>query len=341
MKKKVVLTGMRTTGVLHLGHYVGALKQWIDVQNTGEYECYFLLADVQALTTHANNPALLTRSIREVVLDWLSVGLDPINLPYVHFVQQSQVPERHELSILLGMVARYGEVMRDPTLKSELEHQSDASMGFLYYPVDQIADIHMVDPMAQGAELLVPVGEDQLPHLELAREVARRANHMYGTSFTPCDGLVGHIGRLVGTDGNSKMSKSMGNTINLSDDDKTISKAINGMPIDPTRSGKGGHTKPGDPDKTVAFIYHRAFNPNIDEVAEMEELYRTGNIGDGDVKKRLKEVLAEFLAPIRARRAQYDNANLAEIVLDGTMAARDACRPVVASLRESMHLLLP
>ena len=133
----------------------------------------------------------------------------------------------------------------------------------------------------------------------------------------------------------------MGNTINLSDDDKTISKAINGMPIDPTRSGKGGHTKPGDPDKTVAFIYHRAFNPNIDEVAEMEELYRTGNIGDGDVKKRLKEVLAEFLAPIRARRAQYDNANLAEIVLDGTMAARDACRPVVASLRESMHLLLP
>ena len=252
--KKAVLTGMRTTGELHLGHYVGALSQWKEIQDSGEYECFFLLADVQALTTHADNPELLKSSVRDVVVDWLSVGLDP-SLPHVNFVLQSQIAERYELSMLLGMLARYNEVMRNPTLKTELNRQNNASMGFMFYPVDQVADIQMVDPMIDGAEILVPVGEDQVPHLEYARELARRFNNQYGTMLTPCSPLVGEVGRLIGIDGNDKMSKSLGNTINLNDSDSLIRRAVNRMPIDPARSVKGGHKIAGDPSKAVAFIY--------------------------------------------------------------------------------------
>ncbi len=338
---KVVLTGMRTTGKLHLGHKVGALDQWVQAQNTGEYECYFLLADNQALTTHADNPALLQQSVRDVVLDWLSVGLDP-SLPHVHFVQQSQVYERHELSILFGMVAKYAEVMRDPTLKTELERQEDASIGFMYYPVDQIADIQMVDPMVPGAKLLVPVGKDQLPHLELAREVVRRFNFMYGQVFTECEGLVGKVGTLVGTDGDAKMSKSMGNTINLSDSLEDAFRAIDKMPIDPARAVRGGNKVPGDPDKAVAIIYHRALNPNEDEVAEIERLYRLAQIGDSEIKARLKEVMRDLLTPIQERRAHFmQTANIHDIVYEGTQAARRACIPVVEAMREHMHLTFP
>lgn len=341
MSNKVVLTGMRTTGRLHLGHKVGALDQWIEVQKTGEYECYFLLADIQALTTHADNPGLLRQSVRDVVLDWLSVGLDP-SLPNIHFVQQSQVLERHELSILFGMIAKYGEVMRDPTLKSELEQQQDASLGFLYYPVDQIADIHMVDPMVSGGELLVPVGEDQLPHLELAREVVRRFNSKYGKVFTECQGLVGKIGRLVGTDGDAKMSKSLGNTINLSDPFELINRAIDRMPIDPARAVRGGNEVPGDPEKAVAIIYHRALNPDHSEVGEIESLYRRAEIGDRDIKESLKEVMREVLTPIKARREHFErDVDIFDIVASGTEAARQACIPVAQAMRERMYLTLP
>lgn len=339
--KKVVLTGMRTTGALHLGHYVGALDRWVHVQNTNEYECYFLLADVQALTTHADRPEMLEQSVRDVVLDWLSVGLDP-SLKHVHFVQQSQVLERYELSTLFGMVAKYAEVMRDPTLKSELERLQEESIGFVYYPVDQIADIQMVDPMEQGAELLVPVGEDQLPHLELAREVVRRFNSKYGQVFTECQGLVGRVGRLVGTDGDAKMSKSIGNTINLSEELESINRKVDRMPIDPARTVRGGNKVPGDPDKAIAIVYHRALNPNVEEVVEIERLYREASVGDGDIKARLKEVFRDLLVPIQEQRAYFEkHADVRGIVLEGTEAARKACRPVVARMREQMHLKLP
>ncbi len=341
MKKKVVLTGMRTTGVLHLGHYLGALKQWIDIQNSGEYTCYFLLADIQALTTHADKPELLTKSIKEVLLDWISVGLDP-SLDNVHFVQQSQIPARYELSMQLGMVAKYGEVMRNPTLKDEMSRQQDASMGFIYYPVDQIADIHMVDPMiGEGSELLVPVGDDQLSHLELAREVVRRFNYLYGELFTECKALVGKIGRLIGTNGDAKMSKSIGNTINLTDSDEVINRAIDRMPIDPARSVHGGNSVPGTPDKAVAIIYHRAINSNLNEVNEIENLYRNAQIGDRDIKERLKGVVREFLEPIRQRRAEYKNVDLTKILLEGNEAASLSCSKLVAEVRKRMHLILP
>ncbi|RJR25128.1 tryptophan--tRNA ligase, partial [Candidatus Microgenomates bacterium] len=220
---KRALTGMRTTGRLHLGHYIGALEQWLQVQERGDIECFFLLADVQALTTHADRPEILAESIRDVVLDWLAVGLDPA-LARVHFVLQSQVPERAALSMLLQMIAYRKEVERNPTLKTELKQQADGrkvTMGFMTYPVDQVADILMVCPYPpkREDELLVPVGEDQVPHLEYARTLAKRFNEMYGRRiFLPCKPMVGRVGRLVGIDGQAKMSKSLNNAIYLSDD---------------------------------------------------------------------------------------------------------------------------
>ncbi len=334
-----VLTGMRTTGELHLGHYVGALKEWKRIQDEGEFDCYFLLADVQALTTHSDQPELLTESVREVVLDWISVGLDP-DLNRIHFVLQSQVPERYELSQQFLMIAKYGEVMRNPTLKEELEKQPDATMGFMTYPVDQVADIYMVSPTPPEPQdrLLVPVGQDQVPHLEYARELARRFNKKYGPVFVQCEALVGEVGRLVGVDGKSKMSKSLGNAISLSDDEATVNAKVRNMFTDPNRISPD---TPGETENNPVFIYLRAFDPNMDEIAELTERYQQGRVGDVEVKRVLALRLNEFLDPIRQRRTRYHNANIREIVVAGTEAARVASRPVVESVREKMHLVYP
>lgn len=339
MAKKVVLTGMRTTGMLHLGHYIGALKQWIEIQNQGEHECYFLLADVQALTTHADCPELLTQSVREVVMDWLAVGLDP-SRPNVHFVLQSQITERHELSVLLSMIAKYSEVMRNPTLKTELERQENATVGFMVYPVDQVADIEMVTPMPFDPknELLVPVGEDQVPHLEYARVLAERFNSMYGPVLTPCKPLVGKVGRLVGTDGQAKMSKSIGNTIDLADEAKTVEQKVRRMFTDPKRVRSD---VPGETENNPVFIYHRAFNPNEAEVLDLTERYHQGKVGDVEVKKKLALALNNFLEPVRERRAKFAQADVAGILEAGSDAARKACIPVVEAVRDYMHLKIP
>lgn len=339
MKKKVVLTGMRTTGSLHLGHYVGALKLWREIQDAGEYECYFLLADVQALTTHADNPALLTRSVIEVTKDWLAVGLDP-TLPHVHFVLQSQVPERYELSALFMMIARYSEVMRNPTLKTELARQPNASMGFMTYPVDQVADIFMVNPypLHPDNEILIPVGDDQVPHIEYANDLGARFNRDYGPVFSPCKAMVGQVGRLVGIDGKAKMSKSMGNTIQLSDDADAVNQKVKGMFTDPN------HLRvqdPGDSENNPVFLYLRAFDPNQDEVEELARQYRKGGLGDVVLKRRLAQVLNDFLDPVRQRRADFENAKIGDILFDGSQAARNACIPVVEAVREYMALRIP
>lgn len=339
MFRKRVLTGMRTTGALHLGHYVGALERWVEIQNSGEYECFFLLADVQALTTHADRPAILTQSVRDVILDWLAVGLDP-TLPHVHFVLQSQVLERYELSALLGMVTPFSKVMRDPTLKSELKSQPNATIGFVNYPVDQAADILMVShtPPREGDKLLVPVGRDQLPHLELQREIARAFNRQYGFTFVECEGLVGKVGRLVGTDGSSKMSKSQNNAIFLSDDPRTIETKVRRMFTDSKRVRAD---IPGDTRNNPVFVYHRAFNPNAAEVSDFGRRYRAGTVGDVEVKQALAEALNNFLDPIRERRHQYEGVNLRELVEAGTQAARIECRQVVSRVRDLMHLKYP
>lgn len=340
MSTKRVLTGMRTTGQLHLGHYIGALKLWLDAQESEEYECFFLLADVQALTTHADKPEILEKSVKEVVLDWFSIGLDP-RLSRVHFVLQSQVPERAELSILLSMIARYKEVLRNPTLKDELISQKDPSLGFINYPVDQVADILMVSPYPsqKGDEILVPVGKDQVPHLEYARNLARRFNKMYEKKiFLPCKPLVGEVGRLVGTDGHAKMSKSKGNTIDLVDDAETVRKKVNGMFTDPKRIHAD---TPGETEKNPVFVYLRAFHSNQDKVEEMTALYRKGQIGDVAVKKELAQSINDFLDPIRERRAKFQNENIREILESGSKTAQKACKLVVKAAREAMHLTYP
>jgi len=340
MSTKRVLTGMRTTGQLHLGHYAGALKLWLDAQESKKYECFFLLADVQALTTHANKPEVLEESVKETVLDWLSVGLDP-SLSRVNFVLQSQVTERAELSVLLSMVARYKEVLRNPTLKDESIALKDPSLGFINYPVDQVADILMISsyPPKKGDEILVPVGNDQVPHLEYARTLARRFNQMYKKEvFIPCKPLVGEVGRLVGIDGHSKMSKSKGNTINLTDDAETVTKKVGRMFTDPNRIHAD---TPGETEKNPVFVYLRAFHPNQDKVEEMAALYRKGKIGDVAVKKELAEALNDFLEPIRERRAKYKDEDIRKILELGTKVAQEICKPVVEAAREAMHLVYP
>ena len=336
---KRVLTGMRTTGELHLGHYVGALKEWKRIQDEGRYDCFFLLADVQALTTHAEKPELLAKSVVSVVKDWLSVGLDP-NDPNIHFVQQSMVPERYELSGLLMMIAKSAEVFRNPTLKSEIGSDKNPTMGFMAYPVDQVADICMVSPTPprSGDEVLVPVGEDQIPHLEYSRVLARRFNHDYGDVFVPCSPLVGEVGRLVGTDGKEKMSKSMGNIINLSDSEVVANDRVMKMFTDPNHKTVND---PGDTENNPVFIYLRAFDPNKDEVAELTEHYQRGGLGDVAVKRILAQRINEMLDPIRERRSQWEGRDLREIVVDGTEAARIVSRPVVEAVREKMHLGYP
>ncbi|KXK09163.1 MAG: Tryptophan--tRNA ligase 2 [Microgenomates bacterium OLB22] len=342
MGKQVVLTGMRTTGALHLGHYVGALKQWLEIQQTGQYECYFLLADIQALTTHADNPSALRQSVKDVTLDWLAVGLDP-RLKNVHFVLQSQVPERAELSILLDMIATNAEVLDNPTLKAELQDlqvRKTASSGFMRYPVDQVADIHMVDPMEAGSTLLVPVGADQESHLELARDIARRFNRVYSPTkavLTPCRTLVGDIGRLVGTDGDAKMSKSKGNTIDLRDDADTVARKIKGMAAGPNR----GANEPGKPDENPVFIYLRAFDPDQIGLADLEQQYRERGVPNSALKGRLTTVLNDFLDPSRARRRELAGTDISQILVDGSDAAREACTPVITTVKEAMAVSLP
>jgi tryptophanyl-tRNA synthetase len=337
--RKRVLTGMRTTGKLHLGHYVGALEDWKSIQDEGKFTTFYLLADLQALTTHADNPALLTESVKDVVLDWLSVGLDP-SLDRVHFVLQSQIPERFVLASIFMMITKHAEVMRNPTLKTELESRLNATMGFMAYPVDQMADIAMVSPTPpqKGDQLLVPTGEDQAPLTELAREVMRRFNKQYGPVFVEPEGQIGKIGRLVGPDGQEKMGKSLGNAINLSDDAKTVTEKVSRMYTDPKRLKA---TDPGETEKNPVFAYLRAFDRNKDEVAELTERYHHGKVGDVEVKKILSRTLNEFLDPIRERRAQFANADVRGILVEGTNVTRAACQPVLELLREKLHLKFP
>ncbi len=330
-----VLTGMRTTGQLHLGHYVGALKMWLDAVTEG-YDCYFLLADVQALTTHADRPELIQQSVKDVVLDWMAVGLDP-TLPNVHFVLQSGVPSRFEISQYLLMIANLGEIERNPTIKSEMKGMKNPSMGFLTYPVDQAADIYMLSPeLVTGNELLVPVGEDQVPHLEYSRVLARRFNKAYKTKvFLPCRAKVGEVGRLVGVDGQEKMSKSKGNAIGLADDPSTVTKKVMSMFTDPTRLKA---TDPGHVLGNPLFIYFDAFAQDKAEVAEYKRLYELGQIGDVRLKRRLAEIVNDMLAPMRARREVAARTDVMEHVRRGSAEASKIADDVLARMKTAMYL---
>ncbi len=263
VKSRRVLTGIRPTGKLHLDHYAGALESWLKLRD--DYDCYFLIADYQALGDHLGDIDWIRQSVTEVARDWLAVGLDPQKSS---FVIQSYVPQHAELAMYLSMLTPLGWLQRNPTLKSEIAQlksaREEVTVGFFNYPVSQVADILL--PKAD----LVPTGGDQLPHIEFTRELARKFNRTYAPVFPEPKALVGRVPRLVGTDGQSKMSKSLGNTIDLWDDPATVATKVKGMVTDTT----GEHprlrsTDPGVVEFNPGFLYHDAFNTNTEEVDDL------------------------------------------------------------------------
>jgi tryptophanyl-tRNA synthetase len=274
-----------------------------------------------------------------VVLDWLAVGLDP-TLPNVHFVLQSGVRARFELSQYLLMIANLAEIKRNPTVKDELKGQKNPSMGFLTYVVDQAADIYMVSPeKVRGNDLLVPVGADQVPHLEYSRKLARRFNEMYRTRvFLPCKARVGEVGRLVGIDGQDKMSKSKGNSIDLVDSAEVVTRKIMRMYTDPNRLHA---TDPGTVEGNPLFIYFDAFATDTDEVDEYKRLYRLGQIGDVVLKRRLGEIVNKVLEPIRERRMDAKTLSVGDIVRQGTLTASTIADEVLSKAKDAMFVGFP
>jgi tryptophanyl-tRNA synthetase len=328
--RKRILTGDRPTGPLHLGHYVGTLANRVRLQN--EYDVFLLIADYHALTRHVEKEHVVaTRQFtRDLVLDYLSVGIDPDKTTiYV----QSDVPSVCELHLLFSMLTTVSRLDRVPTLKEvmDAEHIEQATYGLLGYPVLQAADILHVRAH------LVPVGKDQASHIEVTREIARRFNFLYGDVFPEPDALIGDVPTLMGTDGKAKMSKSLGNAIMLSDDAKTVEQKVRGMYTDPTRIRAD---IPADPEGNPVFQYHDAFNPNKAEVEDLKARYRTGQVGDVEVKKKLTVALNNFLEPIRERRAYYAaRPNLVdEILAAGAAKVRPISQETVNLARDAMGL---
>lgn len=329
-----LLTGIRPTGALHLGHYAGALKQWVELQDT--YECYFMIADIQALTTHAHDPSLIKDSVKQVALDFLALGLDP-KKSNVNFILQSAMPELAELTVYLSMVAPFSWMQSNPTIQSEMKTLKSISTGFMCYPVSQAADILAMsqDPAKSEEPVMVPVGEDQLPHLRNTNDIARAFNNAYKKTFVDCEPLVGKFSRLVGTDGQAKMSKSLDNAIFFKDSEKEIEKKVKSMYTDPNRIHAND---PGTVEGNPVFIYHDAFNPNKEEVADLKERYKKGTVGDIEVKQKLNVALQEFIAPIRERREAFEKENIEEILIDGTSKARQIAKETVNRAKSAMHL---
>ena len=318
------MTGMRPTGSLHLGHYGGALENWRKLQY--EYDAYFLIADYQ-VSDYADRVDDVRGWVMDVATDWLAVGLDP---EVSNFGIESLIPEHAELTTWLSWWVPLGRLQRNPTLKAEMEDIGESvPVAFFTYPVMQVANILM--PRSH----LVPVGEDQIPHIEMTREVARRFNRLFGEGediFPVPKGLVGRVPRLVGIDGpDTKMSKSKNNAIWLKDDAETVTKKVRSMYTDPTRLRA---TDPGHVEGNPVFMYHDAFNPDVDEVNDLKERYRAGTVGDVEVKTKLADALNTMMDPWRERRAHFEvNPNL---VREALAAGTDRYR---ASAQETMKLV--
>lgn len=328
MAKKRVLTGIRPTGSLHLGHYVGMIKNLVSLQN--EYEVIFMVADYHALTRNVE-PAHV-RALRdntyEVVLDMLASGLDPKN---VTIYRQSDVPSAIELALLFGMLVTVPQLERVPTLKEILqsEHIAQPSYGLLGYPVLQAADILHV--LAD----LVPVGKDQESHLELSREIARRFNRLYGDTFPETKPLIAEVGTLPGIDGTAKMSKSLGNDIKLNDDPSTVRAKVMKMYTDPKRIHP---TDPGKVEGNPVFLYHDAFNDDVEAVAGLKARYTHGQVGDVEVKDRLVAALECFLTPIRARRQSLNRADVAALLKTGQERVQTISEQTISEVKLAMGL---
>jgi len=333
--KKRILTGDRPTGKLHLGHYVGSLKNRVKLQ--GEYETFIMLADVQALTDNFEHPEKLKENIREVVLDYLSVGIDP---KVSTILVQSMVPQIAELTVFFMNLVTLARLQRNPTVKDEMGQKGfgvNVPVGFLAYPISQAADIAIFKAD------LVPVGVDQLPMIEQTREIVRRFNDLYGNVLVEPEAMIGEVKRLPGMDGKAKMSKSLGNVINLSDDSQTVRKKVMGMYTDPNRVHGD---EPGNTEQNPVFIYLDAFigetrNPKLEtRNKELKERYQKGTVKDVAVKEFLVEVLEGFLAPIREKRAEFEKQpELVEKILkEGTDKAREEAVKTLYEVKRAMKL---
>jgi tryptophanyl-tRNA synthetase len=325
-KKGRILTGHRPTGPRHLGHLVGTLNTWVDLQDS--YECFFLIADLHVLTTDYEHPMQIQANILEVLADWLAAGIDPARSI---ILQQSTIAEHSQLALLLGMLTTVARLNRVPTYKEQTQQLNlTPSLGLLSYPVLQAADI-----LLYKADT-VPVGEDQLPHLELGREIARRFNQLYGLTFPEPDALLSSTPRLPGTD-NRTMHTSYGNTIRLKDTPEETTRKVMDMYTDPTRihANDPGHVE-GNP----VFAYHDVFNPDRTEVEEFKSRYREGKIGDIQVKRRLAEALNETLAPLRRRRLGWASrpTDLIDILRAGTQRARPIAQATFEEVEKKMGL---
>jgi tryptophanyl-tRNA synthetase len=320
---------MRPTGRLHLGHLVGALGNWVALQS--QYDCFYFVADWHALTSDFTDTSQLTSYTYENVADWIGAGLDPEKST---FFIQSLVPEHAELYLLLSMVVPVPWLERVPTYKEQQENLKDkdlSAIGFLGYPLLQTADVTMYDAR------YVPVGEDQVAHLELAREVVRRFNNFFGDVLVEPQPLLTGFGRLPGLDGDKKMSKSLGNTIHLSDSPEDVTKKVRQMYTDPKRVRAD---IPGTVEGNPVFIYHDAFNPNTAEVDDLKARYRAGKVGDVEVKTKLATALNAYLTPIRERRAAILARPdlLKEILFQGSRRARTIAAATLERVRDAMKI---
>ena len=331
MKKnnEILVTGDRPTGNLHLGHYVGTLENRLTLQDS--YNCFFLIADLHMLTTHRDRTGELKNNIRELVIDWLSIGLDPNKSC---FYLQSMIPEITELTVLMSMLCSVPRVQRIPTLKekiSDLNLKENYSLGLLLYPVLMSSDILIFNASK------VPVGEDQLSHVELARELARKFNSNYKDIFKEPEPLISRNSRLVGVDGQSKMSKSLNNCIYLCDSEKEVNKKVMKMFTDPNRTRAD---VPGRVDGNPVFVYHDIFNSNKEELKDFKDRYKKGKIGDVEVKKSLAKNINQFLDPIRERRSTIlkNKGEILDIIFDGSKKAREITRDNIKLIREAMGI---
>ncbi|ANY13162.1 tryptophan--tRNA ligase [Latilactobacillus curvatus] len=334
MNKKIILTGDRPTGKLHIGHYIGSLRNRVAMQDSGEYETFIMIADQQALTDNARDPEKIRNSLFQVALDYLSVGIDPAKTTV--FVQ-SQIPALSELTMHYLNLVTVSRLQRNPTVKAEIQQKNfeqSIPAGFLIYPVSQAADITAFKATT------VPVGDDQEPMLEQTREIVRTFNNVYGQEIlVEPEGVFPPKGegRLPGLDGNAKMSKSLGNAIYLSDDAQTLEKKVMSMYTDPLHIKV---TDPGHIEGNTVFTYLDAFDDDREKVAELKAQYQAGGLGDVKIKRYLNEVLQAKFAPIRERRAEFEKNPEAvyKMLEEGSKKANAVAEQTLKEVRDAMGI---
>ena len=332
MEKKRILTGDRPTGRLHIGHYFGSLKKRLELQENPEYDPFILIADVQALTDNFNNPEKVRKNVREVAIDYLSVGIDP-NKTTIYI--QSMIPETAELTIYYSNLVTIARLQRNPTVKTEIAQKKDlfgesVTYGFLGYPVSQAADI-----TAFKGEL-VPAGEDQMPLIEQCREIVRKFNSIYGEILKEPEIVLSEAKRIKGLDGNEKMGKSLGNAIYLSDSPEEITKKVMGAVTDPNRIKKDDL---GNPDICMVAYYHNLFT-NKEEYKTVCEECKGGKRGCVACKKQLAQNIIDKLEPIREKRKYYEERPelVNQILIEGTNKAKQIAKETMEEVKEAMKL---